>query len=92
MVVRSVALTTALLLGACATVSNETRTQAVLETGLNAGERYEIRTRLLEGPNGSFEQTSVVYRGYSKTCRIDSPNDCKLAARQLIEEYDELFF
>jgi hypothetical protein len=87
------ALPTALLvLSACATVVDEKRTMAVLERGFNAGERYEIRTRTIQGPNGLYEQTSVVYRGFTRLCRIDSPGDCEKAAEQLIDDYDDSFF
>lgn len=82
----------ALLLGACTTVKNETRTPAVVEGGFFDGYRYEIRQRLIEGPNGTFEQTSVVYRGLSRPCILGSPNDCESAAEALIEEYEEFFF
>ncbi|WP_300056103.1 hypothetical protein [uncultured Roseobacter sp.] len=82
----------AIVLSACASVSTETRTPATLEGGFLDGERYEIRTRLLEGPEGSFEQTSVVYKGLARTCIRDSPNDCERIARGLIEDYDEFIF
>lgn len=90
-----VAFATVLAMSACtsATVIDETRTVAVVETGFNAGERYEIRNRTLEGPNGRYEQTSVVYRGFARNCIRDSPNDCESKARNLIDEYnDRLFF
>ncbi len=82
----------ALALGACATVIDEQRQTRVLERGFYSGERYELRTRTMQGPNGTFVQTSVVYRGLSRTCIIDSPRDCELAAQRLIESYDDLFF
>ncbi len=81
-----------MLLTACATVATETRTPATLQDGFFAGQRYEIRTRLIEAPEGNYEQTSVVYRGISRTCIPDSPRDCERAARGLIEEYDESLF
>ncbi len=81
-----------LALSACTTVTNETRTEAFIERGFYAGERYEIRQRLIEGPTGTFEQTSVVYRGLARPCILDSPNDCSSAAEALVEYYDEFFF
>ncbi|MEE4187101.1 MAG: hypothetical protein V2I76_01460 [Roseobacter sp.] len=87
-----ITLATTVVLGACTTVSDETRTEAFVEGGLYDGERYEIRQRFVEGPTGEFQQTSVVYRGFARTCIADSPNDCALAAESLIEEYDEEFF
>lgn len=92
MIYKFSALAAVLALSACASAGNETRTAAVLEDGFNAGERYEIRNRLLEGPDGTFTQTSVVYKGLSRPCILDSPNDCESAARQLIEEYDDFIF
>lgn len=85
-------LTAALTLGACATISNETHTPAYLDGGFYDGERYDIRKRLVEGPRGTYEQTSVVYKGLSRQCIFDSPNDCEAAARQLIDHYNEFIF
>lgn len=82
----------AVMLTACATVTNETRTPQVLQTGFYAGERYELRQRTIEGRNGPYQQTSVVYRGYTRICLIDSPRDCELAALNLIDEVNETFF
>ncbi|CAN0461001.1 unnamed protein product, partial [Ectocarpus fasciculatus] len=83
MTLRFFTVTAALMLGACATVREETRTSAVLEGGFYGGERYELRTRLIEGPTGTYSQTSVVYKGLVKTCILDSPNDCESKARNL---------
>ncbi len=77
----------ALALSACATVVDEKTSTAVIERGFNAGERYQVRQRTLDGPQGRYEQTSVVYRGVSATCRIDSPNDCERAAETLVNNY-----
>lgn len=82
----------ALVLSACTTISNETRTEAFIDRGLYEGERYEIRQRLVEGPTGTFEQTSVVYKGFSRTCILDSPNDCSTTAEALVEYYDTVVF
>ncbi|MCV3272591.1 hypothetical protein [Roseobacter sinensis] len=92
MTLKTIAPIALLALTACASVATETRTPATLQDGFFAGERYEIRTRLIEGPEGNYEQTSVVYRGLSRTCIPDSPQDCERAARGLIEEYDEFIF
>ena len=86
---RSLIVAVALTLGACTTITNETSTTAVLEEGFNAGQRYEIRQRTLQGKDGSYMQTSVVYRGFAKTCIIDSPNDCESAARALIDQIED---
>ncbi|MBW4707029.1 hypothetical protein KX928_04425 [Roseobacter sp. YSTF-M11] len=92
MLVRSSAIAVAFVLSACATISDETSVPAVLEGGLNDGEKYEIRTRTLHGANGTYAQTRVVYKGFARTCILDSPNDCESKARNLIDEYDELIF
>lgn len=82
----------AVVLTACSTVTDESRSSAFLEQGYYEGQRYEIRQRFIEGPAGSYEQTSVVYRGQARTCILDSPGDCELKAQKLIEEYEESFF
>lgn len=79
-------------LASCATVTSETSTPKVLESGFYAGERYTLRQRQMEGRNGPFVQTSVVYRGVSSLCIIDSPGDCEIAARNLIDGYKSAFF
>lgn len=81
------------LLAACGTVTNETRTPAVLQTGFYAGEPYEVVQRTISGANGTFQQGQVVYFGRTYPCRIDSPNDCEIAARELIGEVkDSILF
>lgn len=92
MKLKIIMITAMLLLSGCATVSNETRIPAVVKSGFYAGEIYEIRRRLIDGPSGAYEQTSVVYKGLARTCVFDSPNDCESTAERLIEEYDEMFF
>ena len=81
--------TAVLALTGCATVQNETRTPAVISGGFYDGERYEIRKQLIDGPQGTYEKTSVVYRGFSRSCIPDSPNDCESKAERLIESVDE---
>jgi len=77
----------ALTLSACTTVLDETITP-----GVYRGERYEIRTRTLQGRNGPFEHSSAVYKGVTLVCRIDSPGDCEKAAQHLINSFDERGF
>ncbi|MEM1075743.1 MAG: hypothetical protein AAF665_06385 [Pseudomonadota bacterium] len=79
-------------LAGCATVVDETRTTAVLEEGFNGGTKYEIRRQLIQGPSGTYETTSVVYRGLTRGCIIDSPGDCESKARVLIDQVDESIF
>jgi hypothetical protein len=82
-----IAAATALTLGACSTIVDENVTTAVIQSGFNAGERYQVRERTLQGPQGIYKQTSVVYKGVSAVCRIDSPNDCAKAAERLVNDY-----
>ena len=79
-------------LAACATVEGETRTTAVVQDGFYKGEVYQVRTQTLNGAQGEFERSSVVYRGFSRVCRANSPGDCEKAAVSLIEEIDEAPF
>lgn len=80
-----------LAVAGCGPAVNETRTAAVLEDSFYAGEPYEIVTRTIQGANGSFDQTRVVYSGRTRPCILDSPNDCQLAARELIGEVKDSF-
>jgi len=84
----------AALLCGCAVpkVLEETRETVVIPEGYYKGEQYVLRTRLMEGPRGTFEHTSVVYRGISRTCIKDSPRDCEFAARNLIDARRDSFF
>ena len=75
-------LAAALALAGCTTIIDERNAPGVYN-----GERYEIRTRMLEGPNGPYESSSVVYKGITQVCRIDSPGDCEKAARYLIDSF-----
>jgi len=77
----------AMALSACGTIVDEKSTDAVIQSGFNAGERYTIRERTLDGPQGTYQQTSVVYKGISSTCRINSPNACERAAETLVNNY-----
>ncbi len=56
----------------CTTVVDEQRVDAVIQRGFNTGQPYVIRTRTLQGPQGTFEQTSVLVNGISAVCRIDN--------------------
>lgn len=66
-----------LALGACATVAEEQLSSIVVDD-----ESYVLRTRTIEGPNGSFETTSARVRGKYFICKIDSPGDCEAAVRR----------
>ncbi len=83
---RFLAAVIALGLSACAPVLDETRTTAVLPDGYYKGESYDIVTRTIQGRNGPYKQTRVVYWGASAPCILDSPTDCEKAARRLIDQ------
>lgn len=74
-----------LALGGCTTVVDEKRINAVIQSGFHMGQPYVIRIRTLQGPQGTFEQTSVVFRGISAVCRRDSPGDCERAAERIVD-------
>lgn len=63
-------------LGGCASVSSETFKTIVLE-----GRSFELRTRTIDGPNGSYETSSVRVRGSYYLCKPDSPGDCEAAIK-----------
>ena len=86
------ACTALIVLGACATIENETSEVKVLPDGFYAGTQYFLRTQTVSGAEGQFERTSVVYKGRSRLCIKDSPMDCEKAARALIDECNESFF
>ncbi len=73
----------ALLLGACASVVDEST-----GTVLVNGRAYELRTRTMEGPNGTFQTTQVMVRGMPQVCKPDSPGDCEAAVRRGLSRPD----
>jgi len=81
-----------IILAACATIEGETREVRELSEGYYAGTQYVLRTQLVSGSQGQYERTSVWYNGRSRVCIKDSPKDCELAARVVIEECNEIFF
>jgi len=78
-------------LSACTTIENETGEVREIPDGFYAGYQYLVRTQTVSGSQGSYERTSVVYKGLSRTCIKDSPEDCEKTARALIEECDDSF-
>lgn len=79
-------------LSACATIENEQTEVKELPDGFYAGTQYLLRTQTVNGSQGQFERTSVVYKGRSRVCIKDSPRDCELAARALIDACESSFF
>ena len=89
--VKALTVLALLLASACATVVDEQITEAFVEEGYYGGERYFVRTRTVQGASGTYEETSVVYKGFSRQCIPTSPGDCETKAERLIEECDESF-
>ncbi|WP_300059543.1 hypothetical protein [uncultured Roseobacter sp.] len=64
-------------LAACGTRVIDTR----LSTIIVDDELYTLRTRTIEGPNGTYQTTSArVYNSYYP-CKLASPGDCAAAVR-----------
>lgn len=97
MSIRVVAAAALVALSACAAggpggqIQKETREVREIPDGFHAGIKYVVRTQTIAGPNGTYDRTSVVFRGISRTCILDSPQDCEKTARWLIEDCDEAF-
>lgn len=68
-----------LALGACGTVLSESSSTIVVD-----GESYELTTRLIDGPQGTYEQSSVSVRNKPNLCLPDSPGDCTAAVRSAL--------
>ncbi len=68
---------TALVLSACGTVTNETKGTIVLD-----GRTYELRTRTIQGSNGSYDTSSVRAHGTWRICLPASPGSCEAAIRR----------
>lgn len=67
---------TSLWLGACASVTNETKSTIALD-----GRTYELRTRTMQGANGSYNTSSVLAHGTWRLCLPESPGSCEAAIR-----------
>ena len=94
MSIRSLAGAALITLSACAAggqIENEVREVREIPDGFYAGTQYIVRTQTIAGANGTFDRTSVVFRGFSRTCILDSPLDCEKTARAIIEACDESF-
>ncbi|MEP2030172.1 MAG: hypothetical protein ABJI96_15845 [Paracoccaceae bacterium] len=68
---------TGLVLSACGTVTNETRGTIVLD-----GRTYELRTRTMQGSDGSYDTSSVKAKGKWRQCLPQSPGSCEAAIRR----------
>ena len=67
----------ALVLSACGTVTNETRGTINLD-----GRTYELRTRTMQGSDGSYNTSSVRAKGTWRQCLPASPGSCEAAIRR----------
>jgi hypothetical protein len=73
---RSVAILALAMLAACQTVEDEQRSTITVD-----GRSYELRTQVVNGPNGPFERSRVVVRNQFLTCLPQSPGDCEATVR-----------
>ncbi|MEP2030393.1 MAG: hypothetical protein ABJI96_16985 [Paracoccaceae bacterium] len=71
---KSILIGAALLLSACGSVVNETNSSIVIN-----GRTYELRTRTIQGSNGTYDTSSVRVNGTYYQCQPDSPGSCKAA-------------
>lgn len=69
-------ISTAILLSACGSVTNETTSSIVVDRNT-----YELRTRTIQGPNGAYDTSSVRVNGTYRQCQPDSPGSCEAAVR-----------
>ncbi|MFK7745727.1 MAG: hypothetical protein AB8B47_11780 [Roseobacter sp.] len=74
----------ALLLGACATITAESRSTIIVDN-----EEYELRTRTIETNGRSYETTDAVVKGFTQTCIPSSPGDCEAAVRRALNQFAE---
>lgn len=71
-----------LVVTGCATIESESIGEVVVN-----GRSYELRTRTLNGPNGTYESSHVVVRGNTEVCRPQSPGDCEAAVRRAQNQF-----
>lgn len=86
MSIRMIAGAALIAVAACAEVQETTGEVREIPDGFFAGYKYVVRTQTLTGPQGPYERTVVQFRGFTRPCILDSPDDCEKAARALIEE------
>lgn len=74
----------ALLLGACATITEESRSSIVVD-----GEVYELRTRTIDTGGRTYVKTDAMVGGFAVTCIPSSPGDCEAAVRNGLNRFDD---
>ncbi|MGD9294762.1 MAG: hypothetical protein PVI41_07760 [Roseobacter sp.] len=66
----------AVIVSGCSTVQDESYSTIVLN-----GREYDLRTRTMEGPNGTYVTHSVRANTGYRTCDPNSPGSCEAAIR-----------
>lgn len=69
---RTFLIAAAILLSACGSVTNETTSTINVD-----GRNYELRTRTIQGPNGTYDTSSVRVNGAYVQCIPSSPGSCR---------------
>ncbi|MDW3224803.1 MAG: hypothetical protein R8G34_18295 [Paracoccaceae bacterium] len=64
-------------LSACGTITNETYSTIVVDD-----DTYKIRTRTIDGANGTYQTSSVQVYGLHYQCLPESKGDCEAAVRE----------
>lgn len=70
-------------LAACATVQSESRSSIVVD-----GRTYELRTQVIDGPNGPYNRSFVMVKNRMAVCLPESPGDCEAAVRLARSDFD----
>jgi hypothetical protein len=73
---RAFLIASAVLLSTCGTVTNETTGTIILD-----GRSYQLRTRTIQGSDGSYNTSSVQAKGTWRQCLPASPGSCEAAVR-----------
>lgn len=73
----------AVVLAGCGQVVDETFGSIVVD-----GQTYEIRNRVIDGPNGTYTHSSVIVHNKPQICLPDSPGDCRAAVKNALNNND----
>lgn len=83
MTLRNWIIVAAVGLAGCGEVVEESYGTIVVD-----GQNYDVRSRVIDGPNGSYTKTSVIVGNVPHTCLPDSPGDCRAAVKQAKNNID----
>lgn len=72
-----------LALSACGTLVSESSSTIMVD-----GRSYELRTSVIDGPQGTYQQSRVVVKSQTYLCLPESPGDCEGAVRQGLSHVD----